>query len=56
MFDREIIGWKVNLKESKQTKEQNARLYYFIVEHCKAFSLHGETRTCSQGRGTFQIV
>ena len=38
MTVREIVEWKVNLKDQILTKEQQARDYDLMGEHNKAFS------------------
>ena len=44
MIGREVIEWKVNLKDTKL--EQKLKVYVLIAEHCDAFCLQDEIETC----------
>ena len=46
MLDREIIERKVNLKDSKLTKEQKVKVYDLIEERHDVFSSWYEIGTC----------
>ena len=50
MTDRGIFEWKVNLKDSRLTPEQKAKVYDLIEEHHDAFRVCDEIGTCTQVR------
>ena len=48
MSDRELIEWKVNLRDSEVKKQQKVKVCDLIEEHHNVFSFCDEIRTCPQ--------
>ena len=55
MRNRESIKLNINLKDSRLTPEQKAKVYDLIEEHHDRFSLGDETGTCPQAEVHFKL-